>query len=361
MKILIAPLDWGLGHATRCIPLIRSALEQGHDISIACEPKPRQLLQNEFPELNYYSLEGIQVTYPKGIPMLVGMILQSFSILRALLRESRQMKQLQNQFQFDVILSDNRFGVRSSQAYSIYMTHQITIAAPSILQRFEPLGKWLHSLAYSKADQLWIPDFPSDNPFHLAGRLSQSSHPKAKYLGILSRFTRSGSIEKSYDICICLSGPEPLRTSLEEHLCIILANLNLKVVLVRGKPADQLNSVSIPGVELQVYNHLGSKQLSELLQQSRLVISRSGYSSLMDYKALGIPALIVPTPGQTEQELLGKYLSQSDQFISCNQSELTEQIILDGLKYFESVTPTPQPTDVNLLKSLWNDVEKQIG
>lgn len=361
MKILISPLDWGLGHATRCIPLIQAALLEGHEVHIAGEPKPLSLLKREFPELTYVPLTGVQVHYSQFLPMALSMLLQVPKLIWAVIREYKHIQKLQESQQYDVILSDNRFGVKSPKSFNIYMTHQVTIALPGFLRRFEFLTQKFHQLFYKNAQILWIPDFPPGHDLQLAESLSEPQFSPHDHLGYLSRFQQNkGNSEKIYDCMISLSGPEPSRSILEHNIIKALTHSQLKVVILRGQPEGSETALDIPGCDVEAYPHLGTKEFQSKLELSHLVISRSGYSSLMDYQALGAQALIIPTPGQTEQERLARDLSSKGVFYTCQEALLDQETIFKALKWAQANDKSPASTSLDQLRESWKKIECQI-
>lgn len=358
MKILICPLDWGLGHATRCIPIIRQAIKDGHEVHIACEDNPSKLLTREFSQIKRHKLNGIQVRYSSKVPMSLSMLLQLPELIYAIYSEYSQIQMLQSKENFDCIISDNRFGVWSKSCHNIYMTHQITIATPHPFKFLEVLTRLGHRLLYRKFQELWIPDSPSNHPNHLAGYLSQSNASNSKYLGNLSRFSPPETqVIKNYDLMLSLSGPEPLRTEFENVLKLLLTGKNLKICVLRGLPQNegQAQTFSIEGNEVHVFYHLNSNEFKDMLLSSTLIISRSGYSSLMDYQALGITALIVPTPGQTEQEYLSDELGSQGRFYTCRQDHLTWNKIKASLHAAQK--EFRQPINNQLDETLWQDIK----
>lgn len=358
MKILICPLDWGLGHATRCIPIIRQAIQDGHEVHIACEDNPAKLLTNEFSQMKRYQLKGIQVKYSTKIPMFLSMLIQLPELIRAVFHEHSQIQAIQSRENFDCIISDNRFGVWSKSCHNIYMTHQITIAIPHPFKFLEALTRLGHKLLYRRFQELWIPDSPPNHPNHLAGYLSLSNNPNLKYLGNLSRFRlQENQVNKTYDLMLSLSGPEPLRTEFENVLKSILIGKNLKICVLRGLPQNegQRQTFSIEGNEVHVFYHLNSNEFKDMLLSCKLIISRSGYSSLMDYQALGTAALIVPTPGQTEQEYLSDELGSQGRFFTCRQNNLTWDKIKASLN--ASQKEFRQPINNQLDETLWQDIK----
>jgi hypothetical protein len=305
--ILIAPLDWGLGHVTRCIPIIKQLLAAGCRVTLATDGKHARLLGQEFPNVELLPLSGYRLAYSaNGRWVKWKIIFQAPKILTSIKREHRWLATQIARRKIDLVISDCRFGLYNKDVFCVLMTHQLTIKSP--------FGKWAEHLLrrwnygfINKFNECWVPDFNGDA--NLAGELS---HPPAmprtpvKYIGALSRFSASGmAANTTYDVLVILSGPEPQRTMLEKILMKELSSYNGKAALVRGLPGEAGN-ISLPGVT--VFNHLPSDELSALMLNSEFAISRSGYTTVMDLVKLRRKSILIPTPGQPEQEYLGRYL-----------------------------------------------------
>jgi predicted glycosyltransferase len=331
-KVLVCPLDWGMGHATRCVPIIRQLLKEHCEVVIAADGQPYEFLKEYFPQLEFIRLPGYRVSYPTGSRMILKMMLQAPFILLNISREHRRINKVIKDMKPDAVVSDNRFGLWTKRTYSIYMTHQVMIKAPGRWKWAEPLLYRFHRWFINRYDECWIPDLPGDS--NMSGDLSHK-YPLSQntsYIGLLSRFENpykspNRPIVQSPNLLILLSGPEPQRTIFEN---IILDEINLHrglhVVILQGLPGKQVEHYPIPGVA--VFNHLPDKEIEKLILLSGVIICRPGYSTLMDLAALGRSAIVVPTPGQTEQEYLAERLSRSGQFVSMEQDKFDLGIAL---------------------------------
>lgn len=318
---IIAPLDWGLGHTTRCIPLIRELQEKNFEVVIACNSNQKLILQVEFPDVQFVYLTGYGLSYGRsGWKTVLKLILQLPNILISIKRENRQFKRILNQLTPNLIISDNRYGVFSSSIRSVFLTHQVKIitGAGRIADLFatSTTHRWIQRFT-----ECWVPDF--EGPESLAGSLS---HPQTtpsfplKYIGPLSRFENcTYGFEKGY-ILIILSGPEPQRSILEAILLQQLELIPGKAIVVRGLADQTMTPPSTPNIS--VLNFADSKHLNLLICEARVVISRCGYTSVMDMFKLGKKAIFIPTPGQAEQEYLGKYLGGQKLAVIANQHKL---------------------------------------
>ncbi|MEI9933524.1 MAG: glycosyl transferase family 28 [Ferruginibacter sp.] len=276
---MIAPLDWGLGHSTRCIPIIKELLEQGCEVLIAAEGAPKSVLQNEFPQLIFLSIKNYNIQYSHKTKLFsVALLLQTPQILFAIYKEHQWLKKIVKEQNIDALISDNRFGLYHSIVPSVYITHQLLIKTNNCFT--EKIAQRIHYWFIKKHTQCWVPDFEKEPA--IAGELS---HPKklpasVNYIGCLSRFEKKPGIEKKYDLLIILSGPEPQRTIFENILLQQLKEYNGIVLLVRGLPTNSLNNINSGNIK--IVNHLKSSELNIAIQQSEIVISRSGYTTIMD-------------------------------------------------------------------------------
>lgn len=294
-RILIAPLDWGLGHATRCIPIIRHLVDTGHQPIIAASGRPLALLKAEFPNVESIEFEGYNISYPEGSGMAWKMFQSTPHILRRIKEEHVELDKLIDELQLDAVISDNRFGLHTKRIPCVYMTHQVMIKAPF----FELMLYRMHADYMRKFSVLWIPDSEVNG---LSGDLSHRFPvPRnGKFIGPLSRFQAS-HIELRTDVLVIISGPEPQRTRFETLVLNQLKKFDGSAVAVLGTPDAAVDRVE---GKVRIVSHLNAAQLEQEMAAARLVVSRSGYSTIMDLAALGKQAVFVPTPGQTEQEYL---------------------------------------------------------
>ena len=334
-NILVAPLPWGLGHATRCIPMIDELIKQNCRVFIAAEGAAYHLLKKEFPSATFLPLSGYKISYTKQKAFLpVKLFLQFPKIIFSIYKENQWLKKNIPKYNIDAVISDNRFGMYSSKIYSIYITHQLLIKTNNSLT--EKIGQKIHYYFIKKFNECWIPDFEKNG---LAGALS---HPKIlpekfNYIGGLSRFTCKVS-EKKYDLLITLSGPEPQRTIFEKILLKDLQTYTGKVLFVRGLP-DNTQEISSKNPLITFKNHLASNELNEAMRAAEMIISRCGYTTVMDVVKLKKKAILVPTPGQTEQEYLAGYLMERKIFYTMAQKDFSLQKALKNASSFAYIIP----------------------
>ena len=319
-RVLVAPLEWGLGHATRCIPIIRELIYLDCEVLIGAEAAARALLEKEFPQLKFLPLKGYRMRYSRKAYWLpVKILLQIPKMIFSIRAEHQWLKKAVNEHAIDAVISDNRFGLYTSSVPCIYMTHQLTIKTGN---RFtESIAQKIHYRFINKYAACWVPD--SEAAVNLAGVLSHPARlPKTpvRYIGPLSRFEKR-DVEKKYDLAVIISGPEPQRSIFEKLLLDQLSGFDGTVLFVRGLPGKSISDISVnPNIE--IHDHLSAEDLNNAIQLSTMIISRSGYTTVMDLVKLQKRAILVPTPGQTEQEYLAEYLMQEKFFFCVAQKRL---------------------------------------
>ncbi len=321
-KILVAPLDWGLGHAARCIPLIRNLLEKKMEVVLGGSGISGQLLQLEFPDLPYEEIPGYEVSYSSKLPMAITMLRQAPGILRSIQQEKKWIDEKLSKEKIDIVVSDHRYGLHNKKAYCIFMGHQLFISSGNN-DLLDPV-LWKVNRSYiENFDCCWIPDLPGEP--NASGKLSHKTELSFPhfFIGLLSRLQPGPSNikkPKHYKAAFILSGLEPLRTDLENKIIDQSDQLPPgKYVLLRGSRENMKRS--IPD-HFEVIDLAGSDVSQKIIAASELVVSRSGYSSIMDYMVTGTRALLIPTPGQTEQEYLAGFHHQANHFYSVLQDQL---------------------------------------
>jgi uncharacterized protein (TIGR00661 family) len=323
-RALICPLDWGIGHATRCVPVITKLKELGYEVVVAASGRPREFILKEYPGIPVIDFPGFAINYPRSNRIALKMFMQLPRMLYGIWREHLALKKIAAQSGATMIISDNRFGCWHAAIPSVFITHQLNIQVPVKLKFIQGFLNSINYWFIRQYKSCWIPDFEPHRG--LAGALS---HPRklpsnARYIGILSRFSKpvgpfDGSNQVDFDLLVMLSGPEPQRTILEEKILRQLVSINMQVAMVRGMPES--DETYVLDNRIHFFSHLDSTNLSDLISRSALVISRSGYSSIMDIVTLGKRAIFIPTPGQTEQEYLSRYLMEKKIFFSMRQND----------------------------------------
>lgn len=337
-NILIAPLNWGLGHATRCIPIINKLIEHGFTPIIASDGRALELLKKEFPHCVFESLPGYEVTYAREAKHFkLNMLLQIPKLIKAVISEYRTTQKLHRHYQFCGVISDNRLGVRLSKIPSVFITHQTKVMSGGTTY----ISTKIHRFFIHRFHRCWIPDMPSIP--NLSGRLGHSEKLRipVDYLGVISRFQKSDT-PLTYDLCILLSGPEPQRTMLENQLKSEIVKYTFNTLFIRGVVEKEQKTEKLGFVIY--YNFMTSVELEQALNASKFILSRSGYTTVLDLAALEKQAYFIPTPGQYEQEYLAKKLKKDGIVPYAKQHRFSfekmwnEIKLYDGLRHFKHNT-----------------------
>ncbi len=302
-KILVAPLNWGLGHATRCITIINTLIKRGFEPIIASDGDALLLLQKEFPKLKSFELPSYNITYPKYPTLFIWhFVVKLPAFIKTYKAEQKAIIKIIDQENIIGIISDNRFGCFHSDIKSVYITHQLRVFSGI----FTFFTSKIHQNIIKKFDECWVPD--NDNHL-LSGQLSnvKSATLKIKYIGILSRF-KPEKIKIKYDYLVLLSGIESQRKKLERILLNAFKNTSLNVLFIQGKLEEKQIKSSIN--RITIINYVTTFALQKFIAQSKIIISRPGYSTIMDLALMGKKAFFIPTPGQSEQIYLAKILSK---------------------------------------------------
>ncbi len=350
MKVLIAPLDWGLGHATRCIPIVRYLLEKQCEVVIGADGRPLELLKKEFPALEFVVMPGYNISYLENGSMALKIAVQIPQILSGIKREQALLKKIIKEKKIDIVISDNRFGLWSREVPCVFITHQLMVKSP--------FGeKWIHELNkkyISKYTECWVPDSPPPHspkggePVRaLSGDLAHkfALPVNAKFVGVLSRFASPRPADTpllrergtKQRLLIILSGPEPQRTIFEK---LIIEQLRTNPPVSQGETTPFIRGILIvQGIteknerrkipdNIEIVSHLTSAELLKEIIVADIILSRPGYSTVMDLAVLGKKAIFVPTPGQTEQEYLAKYFMENKIAYAMRQNKFDLNIAL---------------------------------
>lgn len=309
-----------MGHAARCVPLIKQLQQQQNDVVVACTSQQRKFLEQEVNGVEFVTLFGYNMCYAKILPLWVKILTQVPKLFSVVRKENKWLTNYLKKNKIDVIISDNRFGFYNENVESVFITHQLNVQAPF----FENAINRINSSFIKKYNACWVPDYVEEEK-RLSGILSNKNNIKnIIFIGPLSRFEKKEVQQKKYDVLILLSGPEPQRTVLEEKLISALANTSYKIALVRGCFSERAQK--LPS-NFYTINVASSQQIKEFFDESGKIICRSGYSTLMDLDALGLKALLIPTPGQSEQEYLASYWQDKFACTYLEQKNISEESI----------------------------------
>ena len=313
-EILITPLNWGLGHAARCIPIIRYLINRGHSVSVASDGEALFLINKEFPDLESFELPRLSIRYPRSF-RTVFWIRKLSQLIKWIQADHDKIQELLRQRAFSFIISDNRYGTFNAGCQNIFITHQLRLQLPF---PWGPLASKYIQKYISKFNICLIPDYP--NQPNLAGSLA---HPPLQiptyYVGPITRFKALQS-EIMYDLVAIISGPEPYRSLFEMKIKAQLTSADLKMLIVRGKPGR--NKIRMYSKNVNVVDFLTSTHLNKVISQSDMIVSRAGYTSIMDCHCLNKKALLIPTPGQPEQNYLAFWNMNHPLFLFQQETEL---------------------------------------
>ncbi|MGI8893766.1 MAG: glycosyltransferase [Bacteroidia bacterium] len=320
-KILVAPLDWGLGHATRCIPLINLLIKKGANVEVGANGPSYDLLKKEFPKLDFHTLPGMDIRYTKDGNFILQIMKQLPNISTSIKKENNYLKKLIHLHKYDAVISDNRYGLHSDSVPCILITHQLMLKAPSYLKFMERMLQKKLKDYIENFNYCWIPDWNGADS--LSGDLANkfSLNIKINYLGPLSRFNElneSKEIDIDFDLLAIISGPEPQKSIFKEMIEEQARRKNISTLIIEGKPDNEDINIKNDGL-IKKIAHADSSFIKAAVEKSKGIIARSGYSTIMDLVALCKNALLVPTPGQTEQEYLASYLKKKNYFRFANQ------------------------------------------
>lgn len=353
--VLVSPLNWGFGHAGRMIPVALELKRRGCEVIFAADSSILEMAGRDLPGIRLVEIPGLRIRYSRRLPQYICIFLQLPRIIASAFAEHWVLQRLVREMNPSLIISDNRLGFYHRKVYSVYVTHQLRIPFPWLLRFMEPLAAWLHRLIINRFDLCLVPDFPGDE--NLSGRLSHGLRlPRnMMYTGPLSRFasadeskvsasaTRTGHagsgssvatgavdsplhidqekaacISGNPYVCLILSGPEPQRTLLLEKVAGALCGVE-QVILSTG-PVPHPFREKHPSATF--ITAPAKETMHRIIITSSLVITRAGYTSVMELFSLGRGAVIIPTPGQTEQEYIGMHLNGKYGFVTLDQDRL---------------------------------------
>jgi UDP-N-acetylglucosamine transferase subunit ALG13 len=329
LNIVICPLEWGLGHAARMIPIAKRLNEMNHNVLVAAGEEHLNLFREELPGLTLIPFPGFSPGYSQYLPQYLTLLFQAPLLIFHIMREHYRLKSLINEYSIDIVISDNRFGLWNKNVRTAYVTHMPLIPFPKPFKFLEFTGIFLHRLIIRKYSICFIPDLPGD--INLTGRLSHGIKlpENVRYIGILSRFTgapaTSSGVNDSFNHnTVILSGPEPQRRIFKEKVLNLLKDEKTTTFFLVGKPGKG-STLKREG-NFTFCSHLLAADMKKMIATSEKIIARAGYSTIMDLVSMNRSAFLVPTPGQTEQEYLAGYLSSKGWFSSLPQRELKERL-----------------------------------
>ena len=321
MKIIYSVCSWGLGHATRSLPVIRKLIDENNEITIISNGRSLELLKKEIgSNIEYINIPDYPMLLSENARqfMAKSIIYWPLFIRKMQSGLSKLTKMLETK-KCDIIISDGRYDIYSKKIPSFFISHQMRIMNPLRIRMFETGSEIFNLFFFKRFRGVIVPDYKEDS---LSGDLSHNlkkiDEKKIHYVGVLSDFQKKKR-KKDIDYLISISGPEPQRTLLEKKLLSQVDQLDGSIVITLGKTEDK--NVS-DNENILIYSFLTKEKRENLLNRAKLVVSRSGYSTIMDLAVIRTKALMTPTPGQIEQEYLSQYHNNKGTFYSVNQELL---------------------------------------
>jgi UDP:flavonoid glycosyltransferase YjiC (YdhE family) len=361
-KVLVSALDWGLGHASRMVPVIHHLLGMGFEVMLGGSGNSMELLKQEFPDLETEWLPSPRLHYSAGVTQVPGLLRQVPRFIYVTIKEHLLTRKIVKRREINIIISDNRYGVFSKEAYSVLVTHQISPVLPEPFRFLEYPAYVVLKKMISRFNECWIPD-TAEEMSSLTGLLSHRFKlpSAARYIGILTFLadedgnddSTGGRMSSHYDIAVILSGPEPQKTILFRQIMRQLrSDGEYRVFMAGGWIAGDIREIE-PASGITLVRNAGVSLLRHVIRRSEVIICRPGYTSLMDLVALRKPAILIPTPGQPEQEYLAERLSAAGYFLSVRQQDFRLEEALKSFreKFTGAVMPdlTGQINNIPLL------------
>lgn len=329
-NILICPLEWGLGHAGRMIPVASELLAAGNTVFIGSGDEQLDFFRNETEGLKYIRFPGFTIRYSRWLPQYLVIFLKTPAFIYQTIKEHRLLKRIIKEYSIDIVISDSRLGLWNRNIKTVFVTHMMRVPHPKGLRFLENAGHSFTRRFFTKFNYCYIPDLPGE--YNLSGKLSHNVDlpSNVRYIGILSRFAKEPLMPeppvKKYFCTVILSGPEPQRTILKQKMIALLSRFDKQSVILEGKPGEK-NSIVASGTIIFI-SHLPAREMGRIILESEHIVTRSGYTTLMELVSLGKSALIIPTPGQSEQEYLAELMAEKGWFSFLRQDKLKADITL---------------------------------
>jgi uncharacterized protein (TIGR00661 family) len=321
MDIIYGVCSWGLGHATRSLPVIRKLISEKNTLTVISNGRSLEVLKKELgEEITYVDIPDYPMLLSENTRQFLAKSMVYWPVFIKRIEDGlAALQKILNKKHYDRIISDARYDIYSKKIPSFFISHQMRIMNPLQIKIFERAMERFNMFFFKRYIGVIVPDYKENN---LSGDLSHNlkriDENMIHYVGVLSDFTRR-PLKKDIDYLISISGPEPQRSMLEEKLASQAHELKGNVVMTLGKAEDY--SIKKKD-QFTTYSFVTKELREELLNKAKMVISRSGYSTLMDVAVVGTKALFIPTPGQIEQEYLSQYHNQLGTFYSVSQESV---------------------------------------
>lgn len=355
MRMLFGVCAWGLGHATRTLPIIRKTVEEGHEVTVVSSGRALSMLRRELGDTaSYDDIEDYRPPETQNPSFLAFTALLKYPVyLTAMLYEHDYVRKFIAKKKLDVIFSDNRFAFYSREVPSFFMGHQLRILNPLGSRILENGSEVYNKYFLDRYAGVLVPDFEENG---LSGRLAHDlsvlDESRLNYVGVLSEFKHRPCAQEDIDLFVSISGPEPQRSSFERLMRRQLEGFEGRVIVSLGEPDVSFNGEPV------FKSYLSREEREELLNRSKIVVAKSGYSTIMDLFALRKKGFLVPTPGQLEQEYLARHHMERKTFYCVEEKDLDLPAQIESALAFEtpSARCTPERSVDNVL-----DVITQTG
>ncbi len=292
--ILLSPLNWGMGHVARCVPLIHQLIQQENRIIIACNESQKQIFLSYFPLLDYENHEGYPFKFNGKGNFGKDLFLNFFKLTKRLKLEKKEVEKLVTKYKIDVILSDHRYGFISQKCTSIFITHQLNLP----VLRHSKLVDHIHKKLINPFDFIWILDTPESK---FAGKLSRNKiFENIEYIGPYSRFSLYDQQEKTIPLVVIISGPEPYSKQFFKQQFEIANKKKDKTIFIVPSHYPTKSQFE----QIEIIPSSDWKLTDNIILKAKKIVSRSGYSTIMDLNVLETESELFATKGQKEQEYL---------------------------------------------------------
>jgi predicted glycosyltransferase len=320
--IFYSVLNWGIGHATRSIPIINHYLALNNQVIIFSDGEAETILKKSFPNIVFHTLPSYKIQYKSKRLLTLFIALQSIARWWVIWKENKLINRYQAQYNADISISDNRYGCYVLGKKNYIISHQLKLVSSHFIENF---SQRFISKLIKPFDELWIPDIES---VKLSGQMTEvNSSITIRWIGfpysIKNNELKSGI---DVDILILLSGPEPRRSELEATYLKIAPNINRKVTFIAGNFSEEYYEFQRDN--LTFFSSKKYEETIPFISNANVIICRSGYSTLIDLYVLKKDKIIcIPTAGQPEQEYLASYWSQKGWVKIITESSLEIKLV----------------------------------
>ena len=345
----------GLGHAARSLPLIKSFLKRDWEVLVGSNGRALDFLKRELSHTSFVTTPDYRLRYASGFWLVPALLQQLPRLMWTIRKEKRYTQAIVEAYGPALIVSDHCYGAYDARIPAVLIAHQLVFEMPAFLDSLRQWGGLLHRQLLRHFDKILIPDIANGSQGLLSGRLSELpiNDSRFAFIGLLSSLSHpADKPDKSPDVFISISGPEPQRSILEDIVLRQVGGISGQVVVALGRAeAEQCLHNS---ENLTVFTHLDRQQLAAAMTAAAVIVCRPGYTTLMELAFLGKPALLIPTPGQTEQVYLAEYHRQKGFYQVCKQQELDLPRQITAARTSAGLMISCEPADS--VKAFWKEI-----